>query len=230
MHEPLFALQVLRAHRDTILSVMDTFVHDPLVEWARGGGVGRLDAEAENPMAKDAMATIEGGRPCGVVALLFVWETEASASIDPVQYGVVCWPADPHALQQQASLLPSTGCLHFCQQPPPLICHPLCRHWCPSLLLNLHRLVPPPPPPTPCSLPCRPPDRHAAGRELPALPAPVCGGAGAPAHCRGHGQGEPGVHVSAEGAPAGWRALEYMQIGEGSRNAPGVGGVGWVCV
>jgi len=60
-------LSVLRKHCDTILSVMDTFVHDPLVEWARdekklrnvavsASGV----AEAENPQAKDAMATIEG--------------------------------------------------------------------------------------------------------------------------------------------------------------------------
>ena len=56
-------LGVLRKHRDTILSVMDTFVHDPLVEWSakedkksRGGG----GAEVENPQAKDAMATIEG--------------------------------------------------------------------------------------------------------------------------------------------------------------------------
>jgi serine/threonine-protein kinase ATR len=60
-------LSVLRKHCGTILSVMDTFVHDPLVEWARDekklrniaastSGV----AEAENPQAKDAMATIEG--------------------------------------------------------------------------------------------------------------------------------------------------------------------------
>ena len=75
-------LSVLRKHRETILSVMDTFVHDPLVEWSRkvnkeggggGGGAGTKQrgqghggpenaskAEVDNPQAKDAMATIEG--------------------------------------------------------------------------------------------------------------------------------------------------------------------------
>ena len=45
-------------------SVMDTFVHDPLVDWARGGssGGGRANDEGtDNPHAKDALATIEGG-------------------------------------------------------------------------------------------------------------------------------------------------------------------------
>jgi hypothetical protein len=43
---------------------MDTFVHDPLVDWARGGssGGGRANDEGtDNPHAKDALATIEGG-------------------------------------------------------------------------------------------------------------------------------------------------------------------------
>lgn len=56
-------LSVLRGHRGTILSVMDTFVHDPLVEWARDEKKLRTAgavAETENPQAKDAMATIEG--------------------------------------------------------------------------------------------------------------------------------------------------------------------------
>ncbi|GAB4817356.1 hypothetical protein N2152v2_004402 [Parachlorella kessleri] len=64
-HEGLYrracetTMKVLRANVDTIMSVMDTFVHDPLVEWSRGAPQ-RADAEAENPMAKDALATIEG--------------------------------------------------------------------------------------------------------------------------------------------------------------------------
>ena len=56
-------MSVLRLHRGTIISVMDTFIHDPLVEWARDERklrtAGAL-AEPENPQAKDAMATIEG--------------------------------------------------------------------------------------------------------------------------------------------------------------------------
>ena len=45
---------------------MDTFVHDPLVEWTKDDKKARNMAavsglaEAENPQAKDAMATIEG--------------------------------------------------------------------------------------------------------------------------------------------------------------------------
>lgn len=52
-------LQVLRRHQGTILSVMDTFVHDPLVEWVRAGA--KKDADAGNPHAQDALATIKGG-------------------------------------------------------------------------------------------------------------------------------------------------------------------------
>ena len=43
---------------------MDTFVHDPLVDWARnhqGGSRAAGDEGADNPYAKDALATIEGG-------------------------------------------------------------------------------------------------------------------------------------------------------------------------
>ena len=48
---------------------MDTFVHDPLVDWQRqpgngngGGGSARGagDEGGDNPQAKDALATIEG--------------------------------------------------------------------------------------------------------------------------------------------------------------------------
>ena len=52
-------LQVLRTHRDTLLSVLETLVHDPLVEWVPKNAKGGAE-EQENAMARDAMATIEG--------------------------------------------------------------------------------------------------------------------------------------------------------------------------
>lgn len=55
-------LRVLRKNEDTVLTIMETFVHDPLVEWARNGARSRTDGqlEAENPQAKDALTTIKG--------------------------------------------------------------------------------------------------------------------------------------------------------------------------
>ena len=52
-------LQVLRTHKDTLLSVLETLVHDPLVEWVPKHSKSSAD-EQENAMARDAMATIEG--------------------------------------------------------------------------------------------------------------------------------------------------------------------------
>ena len=52
-------LQVLRSHRDTLLSVLETLVHDPLVEWVPKNAKSGAE-EQENAMARDAMATIEG--------------------------------------------------------------------------------------------------------------------------------------------------------------------------
>ncbi len=51
------ALQVLREHRETLVSVMETFVHDPLCEWTKRH---RSSEETDNPQAKDALATLEG--------------------------------------------------------------------------------------------------------------------------------------------------------------------------
>ncbi|GIL92019.1 hypothetical protein Vretifemale_19512, partial [Volvox reticuliferus] len=58
-------LQVLRQHRDTLMTCAETFLHDPLVEWSsrpqgRGAAVQDGGSESENPAAKDALATIEG--------------------------------------------------------------------------------------------------------------------------------------------------------------------------
>ncbi|KIZ00100.1 hypothetical protein MNEG_7860 [Monoraphidium neglectum] len=53
-----FTLQVLRTNRGALMTCAETFLADPLVEWTkqhRGAG-----QELDNPMAKDALATIEG--------------------------------------------------------------------------------------------------------------------------------------------------------------------------
>ncbi|GLC70545.1 hypothetical protein PLESTF_001002500 [Pleodorina starrii] len=72
-------LQVLRQHRDTLMTCAETFLHDPLVEWSsrpQGGKGAQMvqdgGLEAENPAAKDALATIEGrlsGTLLGVAAV-----------------------------------------------------------------------------------------------------------------------------------------------------------------
>lgn len=69
-------MTVLRAHREDILSVMDTFVHDPLVDWKRtpalqnvaqkskktaaSTSTGAVNDEYENPYARDWLDTIDG--------------------------------------------------------------------------------------------------------------------------------------------------------------------------
>ena len=56
-------LGLLRTHSDALLSVLEPFLRDPTVAWARmirsagGGGGGRGDQE--NPDAKDALKTVE---------------------------------------------------------------------------------------------------------------------------------------------------------------------------
>ncbi|EXB24045.1 Serine/threonine-protein kinase ATR [Morus notabilis] len=57
-------LSVLRMHRETLMSVLETFIHDPLVEWTksqRSSGV-----EVQNPHAQRAISNIEA-RLQGVV-------------------------------------------------------------------------------------------------------------------------------------------------------------------
>ena len=56
----MHGVQVLRSHRETLVSVLETFVHDPLCEWAHASGSKRGGDEGTNPMARDALATIEG--------------------------------------------------------------------------------------------------------------------------------------------------------------------------
>ena len=78
-------LKVLRSNKETLLNVLETFVHDPLVEWTRdhhhhhhggggghygshgaGGGNGAGGASADNTHAREAMGNI-ASRLSGVV-------------------------------------------------------------------------------------------------------------------------------------------------------------------
>jgi hypothetical protein len=65
-------LGVLRSNKDTILSVMDTFVHDPFVEWVRKQAAGGAESDKDNPHARDALLTLEG-RTEAVCARAWGW-------------------------------------------------------------------------------------------------------------------------------------------------------------
>jgi serine/threonine-protein kinase ATR len=58
------SLSILRAHRETLLSVLETFIHDPLVEWTKSHKSSGV--EVQNPHAQRAIANIEA-RLRGVV-------------------------------------------------------------------------------------------------------------------------------------------------------------------
>ena len=55
-------LSILRKHAGSMLSVMEGFVHDPLVDWAKNESrrASSGDKEASNAQARDWLATIEG--------------------------------------------------------------------------------------------------------------------------------------------------------------------------
>ena len=54
-------LGVLRKHRETIMPIMETFLHDPLVDWHRKNNLTSNSIQLhDNPMAKDALVTIDG--------------------------------------------------------------------------------------------------------------------------------------------------------------------------
>lgn len=57
-------LGILRAHRETLVSVLETFIHDPLVEWTKSHKSSGI--EVQNPHAQRAIANIEA-RLQGVV-------------------------------------------------------------------------------------------------------------------------------------------------------------------
>ncbi|KAK9807336.1 hypothetical protein WJX73_002849 [Symbiochloris irregularis] len=52
------SLSVLRQHRATLVSVLETFVHDPLVDWTKHDV--RTNAEGENPQAQEAINIVQG--------------------------------------------------------------------------------------------------------------------------------------------------------------------------
>ena len=45
-------LRVLRTHRETLISVLETFIHDPLVEWTKSY---KSSGEVQNPHAQVTM-------------------------------------------------------------------------------------------------------------------------------------------------------------------------------
>ncbi|OWM80452.1 serine/threonine-protein kinase ATR isoform X2 [Punica granatum] len=57
-------LSVLRTHKDTLMSVLETFIHDPLVEWTKSHKSSGV--EVQNPHAQRAISNIEA-RLQGVV-------------------------------------------------------------------------------------------------------------------------------------------------------------------
>ncbi|KAL9254687.1 Serine/threonine-protein kinase ATR-like protein [Drosera capensis] len=84
-------LSVLRAHRETLMNVLETFIHDPLVEWTKthkSSGV-----EVQNPHAQRAISNIEA-RLRGVVV------------------GVAAAPSLPLAVEGQARRLIAEAVSH----------------------------------------------------------------------------------------------------------------------
>ncbi|KAL0334542.1 UNVERIFIED_CONTAM: Serine/threonine-protein kinase ATR [Sesamum radiatum] len=57
-------LSILRAHKETLVSVLETFIHDPLVEWTKSHKSSGV--EVQNPHAQRAISNIEA-RLQGVV-------------------------------------------------------------------------------------------------------------------------------------------------------------------
>eukprot|EP00963_Diacronema_lutheri_P004971 scaffold363_cov331-Pavlova_lutheri.AAC.92 len=54
------ALNVLRVHRNTLMSILETFVHDPLVEWTKHTRHTTSPDQADNALARKALSTIQG--------------------------------------------------------------------------------------------------------------------------------------------------------------------------
>jgi phosphatidylinositol kinase/protein kinase (PI-3 family) len=46
-------LQVLRDNKATLMTCAETFLHDPLVDWARGSNKGGSSAAAAGPEAEN---------------------------------------------------------------------------------------------------------------------------------------------------------------------------------
>jgi len=81
-------LSILRKNKGSMLSVMEGFVHDPLVDWSRNESrrASSGDKEASNAQARDWLATIEG-------------------RLDGTLLGVYCEATMPLSVQGQAQRL-----------------------------------------------------------------------------------------------------------------------------
>ncbi|KAJ7001540.1 hypothetical protein NC653_011831 [Populus alba x Populus x berolinensis] len=60
-------LSVLRTHRETLMSVLETFIHDPLVEWTKSHKSSGV--EVQNPHAQRAINNIEASCKGWLLAL-----------------------------------------------------------------------------------------------------------------------------------------------------------------
>ncbi|XP_058072546.1 serine/threonine-protein kinase ATR isoform X2 [Magnolia sinica] len=84
-------LSVLRTHRETLMSVLETFIHDPLVEWTKSHKSSGV--EVQNPHAQRAMSSIE-------------------ARLQGVAVGVGAAPSLPLAVEGQAHRLIAEAVSH----------------------------------------------------------------------------------------------------------------------
>ncbi|KAL5978485.1 hypothetical protein ACLOJK_029602 [Asimina triloba] len=84
-------LTVLRTHRETLMSVLETFIHDPLVEWTKSHKSSGV--EVQNPHAQRAMSNIE-------------------ARLQGVVVGVGAAPSLPLAVEGQAHRLIAEAVSH----------------------------------------------------------------------------------------------------------------------
>ncbi|XP_068639721.1 serine/threonine-protein kinase ATR [Aristolochia californica] len=84
-------LSVLRTHRETLLSVLETFIHDPLVEWTKSHKSSGV--EVQNPHAQRAISNIE-------------------ARLQGIVVGVMAAPSLPLAVEGQAHRLIAEAVSH----------------------------------------------------------------------------------------------------------------------
>nr|XP_019067489.1 serine/threonine-protein kinase ATR isoform X2 [Solanum lycopersicum] len=84
-------LSVLRAHRETLMSVLETFIHDPLVEWTKSHKSSGV--EVQNPHAQRAISNIE-------------------ARLQGIVVGVGAAPSLPLAVEGQARRLIAEAVSH----------------------------------------------------------------------------------------------------------------------
>ncbi|CAJ1977648.1 unnamed protein product [Sphenostylis stenocarpa] len=84
-------LSVLRSHRETLMSVLETFIHDPLVEWTKSHKSSGV--EVQNPHAQRAISNIE-------------------ARLQGVVVGVGAAPSLPLAVEGQARRLIAEAVSH----------------------------------------------------------------------------------------------------------------------